>query len=228
MSALQQGDLVSQSTLKWLRLVVPGIFMLFALTPLFRGTGDLSALARSFLSLETLRNSVPVVLLGALYIIFNLRRFAWRESHRKINDNIKDRLLAPCLHDALIEGANDSLRTGNALMHVFYKLVDRDPSLTEKANRVRFNGLLWSTVADLTTVGTLGALLYLFAFAITDEFHQLLMFALLALVALLAHFILMPVVTRRHIELSDDQLEFIVQHYRADLCADIRDAARAI
>jgi len=188
-------------------------------------TLDLASLLDRFKSIQILGDSVAVVVLGALYRILDLRRFASRKSLRRVNNNIKDKLLDPCLKDSLISAAAGNLREGRALMHVFYKFIDRDPTLQEKAKRVRFNGLFWSSVADLTTIGAFGALTYWFAFMFTDRFHHLVMELGLGFVFLVAHFLLMPLVTRHHLDLSNEQLEFIVQNSRSELCADIRKLA---
>jgi hypothetical protein len=216
---------VSQETLKWLRLIIPGILLVFVLPPLFQETLDLASYLERFSSIKVLSDSVAAVVLGALYQVLDLRRFAWRRFLRQVNDNIKDKLLTACSDDDVISPAARQLREGRALMHVFYRLIDKDPTLQEKAKRVRFNGLFWTSIADIATIGAFGAFAYWIAFRVTDRFHQLVVAGALGLVFLVAYFLLMPLVTRRHMDLSNEQLEIITQHFRSDLCADIRTIA---
>ena len=217
---------MSQETLKWLRLFVPGVLLFLVLPPLFLKTWDLSALADRFASLDLLRDSAVVVVLGALYTLLNLRRPALRSSLRRINDNIKDHLLGSCSGYTEISQAAAKLRNGRTLMHVFYRFIDRDPSLQEKAKAVRFNGLLWTSIADVATIGVLSALAYLIAFAIHDRSHYLGMSLASAIAFLVSYLLLMPLVVRHHIDLSNEQLEFIDQQFRGDLCNELKRIAR--
>ncbi len=219
---------MSQETLNRLRIVIPGVLIFFAFPPLFLETLDFTSLAERFSSVDLLRDSIAVIGLGALYRIFKIRRPALWRSLRRIDGNIKDRLLTPCLSDTVVSAAAAKLLSGRTLMDVFYKFVDRDPTLREKAKRVRFNGLLWTSVADVATIGALGAIAYLITFAFTDYFHHVALALALGLIALVAYFLLMPLVTRHHIALSNEQLDFIDQEFRPEVCADIRRIANGL
>jgi hypothetical protein len=219
---------MSQETLKWLRLFVPGVLLFLVLPPLFLETWDVSALAERFASLDLLRDSVVVIVLGALYAVLNLRKPALRSSLLRINDNIKDSMLRSCSGHTDILRAATKLRSGRTLMHVFYKFIDRDPTLQEKAKRVRFNGLIWTSVADIATIGLLGAVTYLIAFGIDDRSHYLGMSLACAMAFLVSYFLLLPLVVRHHIDLSNEQLEFIDQQFRRDLCTELRRIASGL
>lgn len=216
---------MSQEALKWLRLFVPGVFLFFVLPPLFLETLDWESLVERFSSVDVLRDSVAVVLLGAVYNILNLRRPVLRKSLRRIDNNIKESLMRGCTGDIVISTAAEKLRKGRTLMNVFYRFIDRDPSLQEKAKRVRFNGLLWTSVADAATIGAFGAVTYLVAYGFRDRNHYLAMALGLGMVFLVAYSLLMPLVVRHHIDLSNEQLEFIDQQFRAELCAELKRIA---
>jgi hypothetical protein len=213
---------VSLERLKFLRLLIPGVLFFLILPPLFQERIDLTSYLERFSSIKVVSDSMAAILFGALYEILDLRRFAWRRSLRNVNNNIKDRLLAACSEDSTISAAAGWLRKGRTLMNVFYRLVDKDATLREKAKRVYFNGLLWSSVVDVATVGAFGAFVYSIAFRLTDRLDQLIIAVTLGVASVVAYFLLLPQVTDRHLDLSNDQLEIIEQHMRADLCADIR------
>ncbi len=212
---------MSQETLQKLRLLVPGILLFILIPPLFLKTLDVPSFLKTFASLQVLSDSAAAIVLGSLYIILDIRRFAWRKPVNLINDNIKDFLLIACDQDPAVSAAAARLREGRTLMNVFYRFIDRDASLQEKAKRVRFNGLLWSSVADLITIAALGILAYLVAFAVSQRTYQLALAGVLTLVLVIGRFLLMPAVTQRHMQLSNDQLEFMRQNYRTEVCGEI-------
>jgi hypothetical protein len=225
---------MSQETLKKLRLLVPGALLFIFLPPLFQDSLPLNSFFGDLLSVDFLRDSIIVIALGALYVAFDLRRFAWQGPLDRVNNNIKTRLLQECDPDPSIAAAEERLRQSRALMNVFYHIVDDDHSLTAKQRRVYFNGLLWTSVADLETISAVAALAYLvrsltnldsLTFERTSEIHHLGIAVALVMVALVARFVLMPILTDKHIELSNDQLEFMHQHYRQQLCSEVRAAA---
>lgn len=213
---------MSQETLKRLRLLIPGILILLVFPPLFLPTLDASALWKRVSSTKVLFDSFVAVVIGSLYIILNARRVALKSSLASIDNNIKDKLLETCLPDPVISRKVSRLKQGRTLMHVFYRLVDNDPTLQEKAKRVRFNGLLWSTAADLMTVSALGSVAYTIGFMVTDRVHHLLLMLSLMALFVVAKFGLMPIITRKHIDISNEQLEFIRLYFRTNLCNELK------
>ena len=211
---------MSQETLKRWRILIPGFLWLVVLGPLFLPPFDVQALSDFFLSGNTLGLSVAAVVLGALYYILDGRQLAWRSFLTKIQDNIKDRLLDEC--GGLSATEREELRKGRTLMNQFYLFVDRDPSLIEKAKRVRFNGIFLSSLADCSTIGGIGCVVYLVANLVTHRVDWLAIAVVLGVLFAVSQWVLLPVVTRKHLELSDDQLEFIAQHHGEELCDDLR------
>ena len=216
---------MSQEKLRVLRLLIPGILLFVLIPPIFTDQFDADSLVDQFWSSQTVGFQPP-----PLSLVVSMRFSTCEPSQgpsaiRRINGNIHHQLLAACSEDSLVASANETLRSGRTLMHIFYKFVDRDPTLQEKAKRVRFNGLLLTTVEDVSTTFLAGTVAYLVAFSVTDAFHHAVIAGFLLFVGLLAHFVLLPRLIETHLDLSNEQLEFIVQNYRADLCADLRRAA---
>src|SRR3954449_8716769 len=129
-----------------------------ALRPLFSGHVSVSSFGQ-LLSASGLWNLTAAIVLGAVYEIVNARRFAWRKPLDKVNTNIKDRLLAAC-PETPVRG-DERLRAGRTLMTLFYGFFKDDARLEERAKSVRFNGLIWTSIVDLSTVALVSSIIYL-------------------------------------------------------------------
>lgn len=228
---------MSQETLKRFRLIVPGVIILIALylldLPFYDSIArklGMGVPAWSELSEDTvlyLLLVIVVVVLGGLYYAFDVRGPFLRDSLRRIRNNIRDQLLAPFEDDDTIAPAAARLRKGRTLLHIFYHFVDNDESLKQKAKRVYFNGLIWSTTADVMAVSTVSALLSLLLYIASGRTHYLGLTAVFWAIYVLSAQVILPRVTKRHIELGDNQLEFILVHYRDELRTRLEKAAAA-
>ena len=182
---------------------------------LFRSSlQDLSEFLRS---LEGLLYLVIVFPIGYLYDIMNIRGRFLRDSLSLIQANIQEKLTAPFRTEDVIEVNIESLTQGRQLLHVFYSIVDNDESLKSKSQDVYLNGLLWSSTADLMAVTLLFIPVYVIAYLFKPLPHYLPIALGLCIAYLFAARVAMPRVTSKHIELSDDQLDFILQHHRDEL-----------
>jgi hypothetical protein len=212
-------------TLKYLRLVIPGVMWWVALRPLFSEHASLASFGR-LLSTSGIWNLTAAFVLGALYYILGARRVVWSKPLKKVNLNIEDRLLGACPGTSTSDEVK--LREGRTLMNLFYGFFKDDPRLEEKAKRVRFNGLIWTSTVDLSTVSFVSSCIY-FATAIVVERGD---FAVVGLVLLgvwaLAQWVLLPATTDKHITLSDEQLEIIEQYHQPLLCAELARLARGV
>lgn len=204
---------------KW-RLVVPGTMFLLLVAPLSQEQFGWQAFTNSLTIVDTLFRSVAAIVCGALYYISDFRTYVLRGSYYEIRENIKNRLLEPCLVDPQIAGAEKYLREGRPLIDtVFYHFVDHDDSLKQKAKRVYFNGLIWSSVADFIAVSTIGVLLYWSAVIFyTPRLHFIVIAAALALLQVPAEQWALSRLTRKHIALQNEQLDYIRDVHRARLC----------
>jgi hypothetical protein len=155
-----------------------------------------------------------VIIFGALYYILNIRDLLWNPYHERIKNNIKDTLIGP--FKDFNQKQISFLKEGRRLMYVFYYFVDNDNSLIQKAKRVRFNGLMWTSTIDLTIMATIGSFMFWFKVILERSSYDLIMAVGLLLVALIS-FGLIEVATRRHISLSNEQLEIICELHKEEL-----------
>lgn len=214
---------MSKTTLKTLRLIVPGVMILTFASFLF--LSSLQDLAESLRWVEGLLYAVIVFPIGYLYHVMNIRGPFLRDSLSLIQANIKEKLTAPFRTEEVIGENIESLNKGRQLLHVFYNIVDNDESLKSKTQNVYFNGLLWSSTADLMAISFVFVFIYIIAYVRKPVPHYLFIALGLCIVYIFAARVAMPRVTAKHIELSSEQLEFIVQHHREVLRKQLLDLA---
>jgi len=157
---------------------------------------------------------VASYVLGAIYNLYCLRAIFNGKSHAKITTNIKQRILEIGRTVPFTDERKDQLLRGSELMDVFYSLVDSNDTLKERAKLVRDNGLKWSTVADVTVLGTMFAALYL-PLWFTTGYALFMVWGLgAAAVASIAGALLHPRTENKHVQLGNNQLDFIAQHLK--------------
>ncbi len=212
-------------TLKRLRLVVPGVMILLFLRPLTLPVISFQDFGQAADLIGWARDSALAVLLGAAYHFTRLRNKCLTKFQKEIDDNIRHQLLAPCMADLAIAAAAEQLRRDRRLMNVFYFYIDDNESLKTRSKRVYFNGLFWSSAADLAAISVFGSFVYWAAVLLIDPRpHYMVLAGMLAVTGLASEYWLLPLITARHIGLGNEQLEFILQNYRHDLCDRIRGA----
>jgi len=135
----------------------------------------------------------------------------------KIDENIKDKLLSPFSEDSEIKNSISKLREGDKLTNVFYYFIDNDKSLGERAKEVYFNGLIWSSLADFIVISPLAIIVYLIAFFITNNMQYMIFIAVCVGMCLLSIFLLMPLLVKKHINLSNYQLTYIIEKSKKEL-----------
>jgi hypothetical protein len=224
---------MSQEALRRWRTFVPGVLIVIAVTLFVVNVRSLADILKRNPWLGNgwfLAVAVPAIayVLGTLYYTLRLRKPVWNRFLGQIDDHIKTSLLRLCDEDPVISAGQVQLRQGKGLLDVFWRVVDSDESLLERAKRVRFNGLVATSFADVVTVGTVAVVAYVAAFGITQRFTYLLTAGIGAVLVLVAYFVLLPLVTRHHIELTEDQLRLLQRYYRQQVCADIRERADAL
>src|SRR5689334_16770164 len=119
---------MDQTTLKNLRLVIPGIFIIGAFYKyyelLFSPFEKLGLIDYSYLFFFS-------AAIGAVYAIFKVRSIVVNSSHRKIDLNIKNSLIK--LYPVnLSQDQYNYLVDGRRLKSIFYHFIDNDASLTVK------------------------------------------------------------------------------------------------
>ena len=185
---------------------------------------DLVALSKALQGIDLSKKSiafyvVPIVL-GAVYYALRLRRLFFKGPIQVIQKNIRERLVSAVENDPRIAGHAQHLKEDTKLLEVFYRFVDSDPSLTEKSNNVRMNGLVLSSFADACVVSLGAILLYAVLLVFRFSFYYVLLLLLSASVFVLSRFLFVPNTTRIHLDYSNSQVNFIT----TNLNDQLRDA----
>lgn len=196
---------MEQTTLKYLRILIPGMFSYLGFYPIFNFYfGEIYDVKSVDFAIVT----VISILLGAIYYQINIQYFVIEFSRHRINKNIFDKLVKIYGKD-LNESQKNFIET--KYMHVFYKIIDSEESLKRKTNNVYFNGIFWTSSADLFLFSMFFGLIYWCFFErVNDSKLISFLFFLMAVLSFTLHFLS----ARKHIQLSNDQLGFIDVHNR--------------
>lgn len=205
-------------TLKSLRFITPGI-LLYGLLVILCFTTTWCELAMPK-SIEEISKLIASILLGLLYSFLPFRKWSNSKFHIDVNDNIVARLTKPFLSE------NEKLAHlgWNDVKNIFYRHVDNDETLKMKSKLVMFNGYIWTSVADLRAVSVIGILIFALS-ALCSKYVGIGTFeetrVVVPIVLLLVLFVIsIPaslLVTKRHTELSDEQCDFMLEHYEDEL-----------
>lgn len=218
---------MEKETLKIWRLLIPGIIILIFFIPWLTNSKEelfkIDSVFKSFKWTDTFYLGV-IILLEAIYYAVNARNLVWKPYHTKIQENIKDTLLTSCTIE-LTTKQWYGIKKGRALMNIFYSFVDNNPSLQEKAKGVRFNGLLWSTAIDLTTISCFGGVVYWILSLFTTKSHLIYVSSFLFIAAIIA-LAFTKLLTYKHMDLSNQQLEMILQTNGPDIDKKVQDAIK--
>jgi hypothetical protein len=210
---------MEQETLHKLRMIMPGLILLIVLFFLFQPDVDATKLLNQSVSEDSVLYivaAIAVIGMGVTYYLLNLRKYAMKNPLEKIRENIERELLRPFLNNEKISGGSSELKKDRKLMNIFYGFVDNDKSLEKRSKEVYLNGLILSTTADIRIISLFAAVLYLIVWRNTQT-TQYLFFTEISVAVLISTFIIMPLVTKKHIELSNLQLELIVTKYKKEL-----------
>jgi Flp pilus assembly protein TadB len=210
-------------TLKTSRIIVPGIIVLLIAMGFVVNPSDPGGIAASLTIFNGILYSIIVVTIGGLYHLTDIRWRVLAPSRERIDRNIKLRLIAPFENDPKIANAKGALLSGRKLLDLFYYFIDRDESLKQRSKEVYFNGLFWSSLADISFLCGLGAVAYMVAFLYSRQLYYTSVAALLAFTAVLAVRFLAPV-EKRHTEFGNAQIDYIILHYKSDLQKKLMEA----
>lgn len=217
---------MKKETLKKLRILIPGLLLLIFSIPIFQDQFTFEEMKKIF---DTFSKGIIYTIIvfggGAIYYLANLRGLFLKESLYQIHQNIKIGIISLCDDDPKILSAFKKLMEGRTLILVFYGFLDKDKSLKEKAKNVYFNGLIWSSVADLTAISALSFIAYTIGWFWVSRAHYLVMIALSGALHLFCELVFMPSVTAKHIDLGSEQIEHIGIHSRDELKERLREIA---
>ncbi len=202
---------MEQNTLKKLRLLIPGIIgVIIGTYYYFIITGQ------SFDKIEFEEYSIPLLIaiaFGTLFYLTDIRFLITNFSHKKIDLNIKNHMIK-LYTKSLTDEQKQFLYKNNRLKSVFYNIIDNDESLKKKQTNVYFNGLIWTSTADLVLISFIFALVFLVSIMIFKEVADPLLMGgfiliLISLISLVAHVLAFL----KHIKLSNEQIEYIETHH---------------
>lgn len=193
---------MEQTTLKYLRIFIPGLMFLLGTYPIYifyyGEVYDVKTLHITYVTLLS-------VLVGSLYHYLNVRMIVTYLSHKCINENISDQLIK--LHDKNLSREKKSfIKEDNKYMDVFYEIIDNNESLKKKSKNIYFNGVFWTSTADLLILSLFFGFLYLIFFSnipFAKDLYEL--FFTISFLSIILHVL----AVNKHIKLSNEQLNFI-------------------
>lgn len=168
-------------------------------------------------------------LLSVLYSVLDVRQKVDPNLFSEVNRNVELRLFN-IRDNAVVPDADlPLLQTSNGLMNLFWKLIDNEKSLDKKSQGVMHNGLFVTSLLDGFIVLLLTApfgiwYAYWSASELDDfRFRTVLVSGVLVFVALASRYLLLPQAQKKHLELSNEQLDYIEEHLGKEARKGISD-----
>lgn len=178
-------------------------------------------------SLEEASKLLASVLLGVLYHYTPFRGYANQGFFDQVNRRISTKLTAP-FSESLPKALNLEWQKVR-LIH--YHFIDNEESLKVKSQIIRWNGLLWTSAADLRAVCVMGFVFFSAVLVcdyedIFQEFHAERAGYPLSIITILfiLSFFASRSLTRRHMALCDEQCDYIILHKKQELKELLRNA----
>lgn len=160
------------------------------------------------------------ILLGIIYHYTPLRGWTNQSFFDQVNKRISTRLTAP-----YSESVPNALQLDwSKVRLIHYHFIDNEASLKVKSQIIRWNGLYWTSAADLRAICVIA--FFLFSIVLVCDYKNLYKefdaeragVPLLAITLLfLASFFASKSLTRRHMELCDEQCDYILLHKGPEL-----------
>lgn len=205
---------MQKGTLKTWRFIVPPVIFFSLLFIVSRILGFTNIKPPS--NPKDVIYNIPYLAIAVIYYISPLRSWANGVFHKRVNENLRIKLLS-------IAGVQDDPDRFSwaRVKDVFYRRIDSDPSLKERSGDIMANGLIWSSLADLTALSVMFfvATIGLWIAGIENAPDAAVVMAGIAL----ASRMLQDVVTTRHIQMGDDQVRYIAQFQQEVLAEEIRN-----
>lgn len=199
---------MQQTTLKWLRLIAPGVIIII-FTYIFGLITDLFRI-NAPTNINELNNSLFVIVFAGLYYVSGVRRFFNKKFSSEVTENLRQKLVAAAGFE------DDPERfTWKKIRSVFYHLIDNDKSLEKKSYNAYFNGFIWTTLADIRAISVIFGIISLpIAWFITKE---AVITAFLFFIIAIMSYIGSRTVTKWHREIGDEQIEIIQNYHQQEL-----------
>jgi len=215
---------MTKEKLHQLRLFIPGFLLILVVVFLFKPDVDMTTVFQQEIS----KNSVlyfigmaATIIFGVAYYLMDFRMYVMKTPLSTVRENIKTKLLSS------LNTKDQSLVLKNNvnLMVIFYDFVDHDNSLIEQKKEVYLNGIVWSTLADIRIISIFALILYSIAWFFTDiQDYLILIGATISFIFLTLIFL--PVATKKHLNLSNNQLDVILQNHKEELQKKLLNALK--
>ncbi|MGY4730690.1 hypothetical protein [Burkholderia pyrrocinia] len=210
---------MTKETLKLIRLLVPGIVILLTLYPLFFGFSVDTLL---HVDSKAVVYIFAAVTIGAIYRTTGLRNLLLSETWDQINRGIVNSL-ADSIKNELDQDSEWKLLRSKILLDVFYRIVDNDKSLSERAKDVYENGAFVSSYCDIAVICVGGSLFYwAYHFVAGAAAERTLEFSGFLLAISIIFYFCLCVAVRDHIRLGQRQVQYITRFKRNDLLEDVK------
>lgn len=194
---------MEQKTLKYLRVFIPGIIILLGLYPIYN---EFYSELYKIDKFETTYVIFVAILFGGIYYQLNIRYLVTYISHKIITNNILNKLIkASGL--SIDEDARKKLRKDDNYMTAFYDAIDTNESLKRKGENVRFNGIFWTSTADLFILSLIFYFIYAYCY---NNIENIMMYKKVFLYIAGLSAILHVISVIKHIFLSNEQLKPII------------------
>lgn len=218
---------MSNTTQRYLRFLIPGMLGYFALYFICR-TCDFCTIGWPT-SFDEVMKLTAVLLIAFFYDVLRLRNLSNALPLFRVNAGIMDRLKEPFLED----DERISTITWKRFKDVFYPIIDNDETLKVRSENIRFNGVLWSSAADLRAIAAVGFLV-VFAFYIANQMDlyggfdraEIEFSGLIFLIVFVISFPISWVLTNKHRALVLDQCDYMLLHKRSELEEGLKDIVR--
>lgn len=194
--------------LKTLRFIIPGI-LAYIFAAYLGGTTGLWNMGLP--DLEKANYTPSLILPGLLYYITPLRRWVNKPHHDRLVEYIRAELVKA----SDVEDRPEKY-SWRALKPLFFDLIDNDESLKNKSKLAYFNGAVWTTCADATSLGLIyliTAVMFRFIFEIDGSLFTAFTF----LIVVILGFIGSLVTTRIQKNIAAEQIDVIKYKYRSNL-----------
>ena len=200
---------MTHTVLKRIRGLYPGIFALiymgicgyYKASPVSIKIGDIE-----------INQFIIILLFGFVYNAFDCRNIIWNPLMEKVRGNIINRMIKIA---KMKRPKTLTDQQQKSIFNLFYHYVDSDHTLTVKSRNVMFNGAFFSCAVDTIILSVVVIIVEVLSrvfskTALTGGFWRVLII-IIAICAIACIFLF-----RRHLALSNDQLDYIKDYYSED------------
>jgi hypothetical protein len=199
---------VTLETLNHLRFIAPGIIAICFAAILGWLSGMWSIKVPELKDAATL---LVFLLPAALYYVTPVRTLVNKLHADRITNNIVDQFVR------IGRGVeNEGRYQWSQIKTIFYPIIDKDPSLSQKAKLAYANGFIWTTCADVTALSAFYLIISIVIAFGWGNYGALVATSIFGITAI-ASFFGSVVTTKRHLGISQEQLDIIEDLYANDV-----------